>query len=481
MRYGIAAGEHGGKGVALVVVGAKVRAPRQMGPPKRPAWWRFGWADLLGPLAILSVVATVCLYVLNQGVVSLVSTESIGSWGLLTGLVSADLMLVQVVLLARIPQVEQSWGHDLLAHRHRWVGFWSFWLMIAHVVAFAVTRVQRGGWSGLYAVFVADSWMLWATVGTIMIIAVTVTSIRLARRKLRYESWHLLHLYAYLGLILVWPHMLADGSDFHQAYARVYWWTIYLISVVTVLIWRVALPIWRSVYHRMRVTDVVTETPGVYSVHVQGHRLDKLRTRSGQFFIWRFMDGPGWTRGNPYTISAAPRDDRMRVTIQAAGAGSARVANLAAGTRVLIEGPYGTMTAERRTQPRMLLIAAGVGVTPMRAIIEDSPYAPGEAALIYRYTTEEHAIFRDELERLARERGIQLILLPGRRRADDSWLPVGYRGPGDDVEQLRRHIPDIAQRDIFICGPAGWIASVRKACRTAGARREHIHTEDYAW
>jgi predicted ferric reductase len=473
------------EGVALVV-DEKVRAPQRPGASGWPAALRFGWADLLGPLAILSVVATVCLWVMDQGIVSVVSgwDRSLGSLGLLTGLVSADLMLVQVVLLARIPQVEQSWGHDLLAHRHRWVGFWSFWLMMAHVAAFAIERLMRDGGSAgarLWAVFVTDSWMLWATAGTIMIIGVTVTSIRLARRKLRYESWHLLHLYAYLGVILVWPHMLADGSDFHETYARVYWWTIYLISVATILIWRVAVPIWRSVYHRMRVTGVVTEAPGVYSVHVEGHRLDRLRTKSGQFFIWRFMDGPGWSRGNPYTISAAPQDDRMRVTIQAAGDGSARVANLTAGTRVLIEGPYGTMTVQRRTQPRMLLIAGGVGITPMRAILEDSPYAPGETTLFYRYTAEEHAIFRDELEQLARDRGVELILLPGRRRADDSWLPVGYDGPDDDIEQLRRTVPDIAHRDIFICGPSPWIASVRHACRKAGASREHIHTEDYAW
>lgn len=469
------------------MVSENVRLPGRGKSTIRPlAWWRMGWADLYGSLAILSVVAVVCLWIMNQGLVSVISgrDRSIGSWGLLTGLVSADLMLVQVVLLARIPHVERAWGHDLLARRHRWVGFWSFWLMIAHVAAFAFQRVARdpaAAWSQLYAVFVTDGWMLWATAGTVMVIGVTVTSIRLARRRLRYESWHLLHLYAYLGILLVWPHMLADGSDFHQTYARVYWWTIYLISVATILIWRVALPIGRSLYHRMRVTAVLTETPGVYSVHVRGHRLDKLRTRSGQFFIWRFMAGPGWTRGNPYTISAAPARDRMRVTIRAAGDGSARVARLKPGTRVLIEGPYGTMTAERRTGPRMLLFAAGIGITPMRAILEDAAYAPGEATLIYRYTAEEHAIFRAELERIARTRGLELILLPGRRRADDSWLPAGYDEPGDDVAQLTRLVPDIAGRDIFICGPGRWIASVRRACRAAGANRRQIHTEDYSW
>ena len=151
----------------------------------------------------------------------------------------------------------------------------------------------------------------------------------------------------------------------------------------------------------------------MFSVTVEGHRLDRLRTRSGQFFIWRFRDGPGWSRGNPYTISAAPTADRLRVTIQAVGEGSARVERLQPGTKVAIEGPYGTMTAERRRHPRMLVMAAGVGITPMRALIEDTPFAPGDATLIYRYRRD--PIFRDELEEIAERRGVELHLLPGSR------------------------------------------------------------------
>ena len=454
-------------------------------PAPRRGTRRFGPADLLGPAAIASVVFVVGLWIRNQGLASLTTVDTaIGSLGLLTGLVAADLMVLQVVLLARIPWVERSWGHDLLTRRHRWIGFTSFWLMTAHVVLFAVQRVTRdpaAALDQLWALFVTDSWMLFATVGTILLIMVVVTSIRAARRRLRYESWHLLHLYAYLGIAFSFPHMLSDGADFHEPWARAYWWTLYLFAAGVTVVYRLAWPAWRSVYHRLRVAEVRAEASGTFSVALRGHRLDRLRTASGQFFIWRFLDGPGWSRGNPYTLSAAPTADSLRITIKIAGDGGERAARLKPGTRVLIEGPYGTLTARRRRHPRMLMIAAGIGITPMRALLEDTPYAPGEATLLYRYTAAEHAVFADELRDIARRRGVEIHFMPGPRRADDSWLPAGVGPRTDDAEVLKVLVPDLGDRDIYVCGPPAWLSAVRKAGRRAGVHRDDLHTEEFAW
>ena len=470
----------------------------QRTPPAPPRRGRFTLADPLGALAILSVVAVVALWVMNQGgPLSLTSDRATGSLGLLAGLLASDLMILQVVLLARIPWVERSWGHDLLTRRHRLIGFASFWLMTAHVTLFAVERSTREPMAipdALLRLFVTDSWMLFATVGTALLIMVVVTSVRAARRRLRYESWHLLHLYSYAGIAATFPHTFTDGADFHETWTRVYWWCLYGFAFAATLLYRVALPAWRSLYHRLRVESVVTEAPGTVSVTLKGHRLDRMRTASGQFFVWRFLDGPGWSRGNPYTLSAAPTPDRLRITIKSAGDGSERAARLTPGTRALIEGPYGTLTARHRTRPGMLFMAAGIGITPMRALLEDAPYAPGEATLIYRYGEDEHAVFADELRTIATHRGVELILLPGPRRADTSWQAAGsaHRDgtpgqatgparPDDDVQVLKDLVPDIAHRDVYVCGPPTWITAVRKAARGAGAHRDSVHTEEFAW
>jgi len=451
---------------------------------RRPAAASFGWADLLGPIGILSIVIVLGIWIADQGLASLTTLDrAIGSLGLLTGLISWHLMILQVLLLARIPWVEKAWGHDLLTHRHRWVGFASFWFMLAHVGAYLIERSERAGGAVLQAwwqLFVLDSWMLWATAGTILIMVVVALSIRAARRSVRYEPWHLLHLYAYLGMALALPHQLADGADFHQTWTQVYWWTCYLGSLGAVLIFRVGLPIWRSAYHKMTVASVDVEAPGVVSVNVRGRHLDRMGTESGQFFIWRFRDGPGWTRGNPYTISAAPRDDAMRVTIQAVGDGSERAARLMPGTAVYVEGPYGTMTARRRRHPHLLLIAAGVGITPIRALLEDVPTGPGDNALIYRYTDEQHAIFRPEIDRLAAARGVTVHYLPGPRRHDGSWQAAGPAATSD-ADRLRRLFPQVADADIFVCGPPKWIGAICRSAMRSGAQRRDIHSEDFAW
>jgi predicted ferric reductase len=425
------------------------------------------------------------MWLQNQGLASLATVDTgLGSLGLLTGLLASVLLLFQCVMLARIPWVERAWGHDLLARRHRWIGLASFWLMLAHVLLFAAQRLNRaGGWSGaaMWELFVHESWLLAATVGTVMIIAVVVTSARAARRRLRYESWHLLHLYAYLGVGLALPHQIADGSDFHGTFAQAYWWTLYAAAAGSVLAWRVAVPLWRSAYHRLRVESVRREAPDVVSVTMRGRRLDRLGTRSGQFFIWRFLDGRGWTRGNPYTISAAPHGDRLRVTVKAAGEGSARAARLRPGTRVLFEGPYGTMTAARRRYPRVLFMAAGVGITPVRALAEDTPYGPGEAMLVYRFDGPRDAILAAELEQIASRRGLDVCWLPGPRRADGSWLPAGQADRLSDGDALAHLVPDIASRDVFLCGPPGWAAAARQAALAAGASRGQIHAEGFAW
>jgi predicted ferric reductase len=443
------------------------------------------WADLLGPLGLGTVIVAVLQWLNNGWLASLATVDgALRSLGLLTGLLAADLLLLQCVMLARIPWVERAWGHDVLTRRHRWLGFASFSLMMAHVLLFAAQRLYRAtvpAGAAMWELFVTEPWLLAATAGTVMIIVVTVTSVRIARRALRYESWHLLHLYAYLGVGLAVPHQFAVGMDFQSPFFQVYWWTLYAVAAGAVVVFRVALPIGRSLYHRVRVTSVVRESPTTVSVRVTGHRLDRLRTKSGQFFIWRFLDGPGWSRANPYTISAAPASDQLRVTIQARGSGSERAGRLQPGTRVFLEGPLGSMTAARRRHPRLLLMAAGIGITPIRALLEDSPYRPGEAMLLYRVSGPTDAILAAEIDQIATRRGVDVHYLVGPRRADGSWLPAEVDLANDDAAALLQIVPDVADRDLFVCGPPAWMKAVRLAARQAGARPDQIHTEDFGW
>lgn len=446
----------------------------------RPTWR--GWGDLFGAAAVASNGVVLWLWVSNQGIQKL-NVNAPATLVLPTGLLASNLMLLQVLMVARIPIIERAWGHDLLARRHRLAGFASFWLMITHItLSIIVYTTQDDGWSKLWWVISDQPGVLMAVIGSVLIIIAVALSIRAARRRLRYETWHLIHLYTYAGMGLALPHQILVGPDFREtAWARIYWWTLYAAAAATVLVFRVGLPLWRSWYHRLRVLDVVTEGPGMTSVLVGGRRLERLPLRAGQFFLWRFLDGPGWSRAHPYSVSLAPRADFLRVTIQDAGDGSARAATLKAGTRALVEGPYGRLTSDCRTKDKLVFIAAGAGITPIRALLEELPYDKGSATLIYRVSDEGDLLFHEELSELAEQRGLMIHLLPGPRRADNSWLPESVTLDQSDSEFLKDMVPDPGQSDVYLCGPPQWMTSVRAAAVKAGIPRDRLHTEEFAW
>jgi predicted ferric reductase len=415
--------------------------------------------------------------------------QDLGGWasgldstGRLTGLLASELLLVQVLLMARVPALEHAFGQDRLAALHRCVGFTSFTAMLAHIglITWGYAAGELGRTPAtLWDLTVNYPGMLLAVAGTACLVMVVVTSVKAARRKLRYESWHLMHLYAYLGVGLALPHQLWTGQDFLASPARtVFWWGSWIGTAAAVLIWRVALPLWRTTRVGARVTAVVPEGDGVVSVHMSTRRGDRVPVEAGQFFNFRFLTGPGWTRSHPYSLSAAPDGRSLRITARVVGDGSAALLGLRPGTRVLLEGPYGRLSARARTRPKVALIGAGVGVTPLRALAEALDYAPGDAVLLYRFTG--RPLFAHEFETLAAERGLQIIGLPGHRRAPGSWLGDGV-GAADDLTALTYWVPDIADRDVYVCGPEQWADDVRRATEAAGLPADRFHVESFGW
>ena len=226
------------------------------------------------------------------------------------------------------------------------------------------------------------------------------------------------------------------------------------------------------------MTSVVPEDSDTVSVYLAGRVLDRLPVTAGQFLNWRFLTGPGWTRANPYSLSAAPDGRSLRITVKTVGDGSALVRSLRPGVRALIEGPHGRLTERPRTCPKVAFIGAGVGITPLRALAEALPYAPGDAVLLQRAT--ERPLFAREFDALARERGLQLRWLSGRRRSPDSWLGHGA-GAADELTLLLRWVPDIADRDVYLCGPPDWTAAVSRTLTAAGHPAARLHVENFGW
>jgi predicted ferric reductase len=394
--------------------------------------------------------------------------------GRITGLVGTYLVLVQVVLMARLPWLDRWIGTDRMAAWHRSNGQYTIGMLVAHTLLITwgyaeADSVSIGREAGKLLRSYPD--VLAATVGLGLLIAVAATSVRAARRRLRYETWYFIHLYTYLAIALSFSHQLATGNEFttHQAY-RVLWVLLYVVVFGLLFVFRVAVPIRDAFRHQLRVASIQAEGGNAVSVYVTGRDLERMGAQAGQFFRWRFLDKRSWWEAHPFSLSAAPNGRFLRITAKGVGDHSAALGRLRPGTRVVAEGPYGNLTADRRTRSRVLLIAGGVGITPLRALVEALPASPGGITLLYRATKESELLFRSELDRLARDWGIDVRYVLGRR--DTRPGPLSARG-------LRRLVPDVARRDVYLCGPPGMMDEATESLRSLGVRRSQIHRERF--
>jgi predicted ferric reductase len=399
------------------------------------------------------------------------AADALTSSGRLTALLGAYLALVAVMLLARVPILERLAGFERLTGWHRWAARGCIALLVAHaaLTTAGLTVGDRVSLPREIGRLISQyPGVITATAGLALLIAVAVTSAVIVRRRLRYETWYFVHLYTYLAIALAFSHQIATGKDFvGNPAARAYWIALYLATLTALVLFRVVVPVARGARHRMRVAQVVEEAPGVVSIEITGRELERLRARPGQFFLWRFLTAGRWWEAHPFSLSAPPDGRRLRITVKSSGDFTSRLGALRPGTRVLAEGPYGSFTADARRRPRVALIAGGAGITPIRALLETMPAQPGDIALVYRVPSAEEVVFRGELERLARERGSDLHFVVG----------PGYELSRDALARL---IPDIAERDAFVCGPPGMVEATRASLLAAGLPARHIVAERFA-
>ncbi|MGI8448516.1 MAG: ferredoxin reductase family protein, partial [Streptosporangiaceae bacterium] len=327
--------------------------------------------------------------------------------GSLTGMVGTYLALMMVLLVSRIPFVERVAGQDGLVRLHRALAPWPISLIAAHALFLTLGYAQAartGAWHEAGTLLASYPDVLTATAGLGLMCLIGVISVRAMRRRLRRETWWLIHLWMYLALAISFAHVIVLGPSFvGHPLTRLVWSVAWAGTAGLVLCYRVGLPVIRSLRHRLRVAEVRPEGPGVVSVILTGRRLGQLAVSGGQFFCWRFLTPGLWWQAHPYSMSALPQPPYLRLTVKGIGDHSQALARLQPGTKVAIEGPYGAFTRYAQRRPRALLVAAGIGVTALRALLEDLPRGSAPVVLL-RASRPEDLVLNKEVRELVRHR-----------------------------------------------------------------------------
>jgi predicted ferric reductase len=420
------------------------------------------WAFVLANVVIVEVL----FFTAGEGKNSILTVAKF------FGLHAALIILFQLLLVARIPWLDRRIGMDRLTAWHRWVGFTLFWTVLTHatLVVLGYATLDNAPMSKTFGALAGVPASLLGMCAAALIVVIGATSARYVRRRLRYEVWHGLHMLVYLALALAFIHQLLETTTFtSSAFAIAYWWALWIVAIGALVAGRIVVPLRRNALHRFRVAAVVPESASVVSVHVTGRHLDRLPARAGQFFIWRFPGHNNWWLANPFSLSAAPDGRSLRLTAKAVGSTSAGLRGVPVGSRVFLEGPYGAFTSMHRSRPGALLIAGGVGITPVRALLEEQP--PGDVVVLYRVRSEGDAVLLNELRQLVAVRGGRLHLLIGR---------TGEGARPFEPDALRSLVPDITERDVYVCGPPAMTSAALDGLRRLKVPNLQVHAERFS-
>ena len=294
------------------------------------------FARLFGVFAAIGLFVSMALVVPVTKVSELAAPGgALIALGRFSAMAGTFLMLITLLLIARIPPIERALGQDKLVKLHRRLGPWVIALVSTHVVAVTLgyaQQVKTGFLHEIGALITTFPGMLMAVAGFGLLLMAGLTSYSYARRKMRYETWWAVHLYTYLAVALSFFHQLWTGVPFlgHPA-ARAWWIGVWVLTAGTVIAYRWILPLEVSLRHRLTVQAVEEEAPGVVSVVMRGRHLDRLPVAGGQFIHWRFLKRGMWWQAHPYSLSALPAANQLRITVKQLGDHSAWLARDRAG------------------------------------------------------------------------------------------------------------------------------------------------------
>lgn len=380
------------------------------------------------------------------------------SLGRLVGLFAGYLLLIQLLIRARVPWLERAFTTRQIARWHATCGVIivvSLWGHAA-LITLGYARASHSSWGHQIISMVGGFPHLAAATGALLAFSIVgVTAVPPVRARLTYEIWHVLHLAVYLGLYLALAHQISLGEDFrHSPMARTAWTTAFIAVAALAAANRVVRPLVLYQRHRFVVERIEPLTSDAFNVYIGGLAMAKVAAHAGQFVRIRVLQRGLWWAANPYSLSTSPDGGHLRFTVKGVGDHSRALRQVSPGTPVLLEGPSGGLRIARSDR-EIVFIAGGIGITPIRAILESPQVADRSVTLLYRVSRTADRVLGEELEQLCGALHARLVYVVG-TRTELGCDPL-------DAATLTRLAPHIAQSDVFVCGPPGM---TNQLCRT---------------
>jgi len=398
--------------------------------------------------------------------------------GRIAGLFGVYFVLLQLILIGRVKWLEKLFGLDKLSVVHHWNGLLALLFIILHPVLLVLSyaRLNQLPFLEQFGQAVTSSDDLFsAFLAFLLFLLLVILSLIIVRRRLKYETWYFSHLFTYVAILLAFGHQLELGADLQNNLFAVYWYLLYFLAFGHLLFYRFGQPLYNFYQQRFYIAEINQENAQALSIIIKGRNLANFKVRAGQFFVVRFLNRQLWWQAHPFSISCCPKGESLRLTIKPLGDFTRSLrSNLKAGDYILLDGPNGIFTLNYAKKNKLLLIAGGVGITPLRGMVEEALEKYQDVVLLYANRRARDIIFKTELDELAQKFPLKLHYLI---TDDPTW-------PGESghltQEKLNRLVPDLAAREVYLCGPSLMMKSVRKILQSLGLAKTLIHFEKFS-
>lgn len=387
------------------------------------------------------------------------------------GLLATFFALTQFMLMGRIGWIERAFGLDRLASYHRLNGYLAIGFIVIHPIFITLHHMVEDGtdiFRAYLTIFSEHPYTIGALIAEILFIAVAFSSMYIARKHLKFETWYFVHLMVYLAIILASLHQFANGTNLLSSdLARYYWLGLYGFVALNLLIWRFGLVFYNSLRFDFRISRVVQETPTVTSIYIKGKNLTAFTVKPGQFILVRIITKRLWWQEHPFTVSWIPHGDELRISVRAVGDYTTELRQLQAGAKVAVSGPFGRFTSDVAVTQKRLFIAGGIGITPLRCLSEEAAKNGMDAVLLYANKDARDVPLQQEIHAL----GIKTVYI----YSDEKVKNAEYGRI--DAQRIAELVPDFKQRDVYLCGPPPMMSALIMQLSEAGLPLDQLHYE----
>lgn len=235
------------------------------------------------------------------------------------------------------------------------------------------------------------------------------------------------------------------------------------------------------------VIKVEPENQDINSLYLQTAGNDFAARKAGQYASIRIVRPDGWSEPHPFTISGAPEDPFLRLTIKKEGAFTSAIPDLKQGDKVKCMGPLGMFCKDIDARPAIVMIAGGVGITPFLSVLRHfrNVQAANAVTLFWVNRGKDDIICGEEITALSTELDLTVIHCLSRDENaigynDPAYPRVVYEKGRLNPEVLKRHGVS-AGAAFYLCGPPPMMESALSDLNQLGIPPEAVEREKFSW